>query len=74
VRGFFMACGTSGNQFKNAPMVGIFMAELIDATDRGIDHDHDPVQVIGRHTAMSINLGAFSRLRDPAPTSGSVMG
>lgn len=74
VRGYFMACGTSGNQFKNAPMVGIFMAELIDATDRGIDHDHDPVRVIGRHTAMSINLGAFSRLRDPAPTSGSVMG
>jgi sarcosine oxidase subunit beta len=24
--GFFMACGTSGNQFKNAPLAGQFMA------------------------------------------------
>ena len=26
--GFFMACGTSGNQFKNAPLAGQFMRAL----------------------------------------------
>ena len=29
--GFYMACGTSGNQFKNAPVAGMLMAELIDS-------------------------------------------
>lgn len=74
VEGFFMACGTSGNQFKNAPMSGIIMAELIDAADRGVDHDQDPVQLVGARTGRSINLGSFSRLRDKAVTSGTVMG
>lgn len=72
--GWFMACGTSGNQFKNAPLAGRFMAELIDATERGVDHDRDPVQVIGERTGQSIDLGAFSRLRTPASTTGTVLG
>ena len=45
--GFFMACGTSGNQFKNAPMAGQFMRALVDAADAGVDHDAEPVQFIG---------------------------
>jgi glycine/D-amino acid oxidase-like deaminating enzyme len=72
--GWFMACGTSGNQFKNAPMVGRFMAALVDARRRGIDHDTHPVGVTGDHTGQRIDLGAFSRLRAPAATSGTVMG
>jgi len=72
--GFFMACGTSGNQFKNAPLAGQFMRALIDAADAGIDHDRDPVQFAGPLTGRTINLGAFSRRRDPAVTSGTVMG
>jgi len=72
--GFYMACGTSGNQFKNAPLAGRFMRALIDAADAGVDHDADPVQVIGPKTRRPINLGAFSRRRDPAVTSGTVMG
>jgi len=36
-----MAVGTSGNQFKNAPVVGHLMAELIDRVEHGHDHDHD---------------------------------
>jgi len=72
--GFFMACGTSGNQFKNAPMAGIFLAELVEAAERGQDHDVDPVRVRGARTAMDIDVGAFSRLRQPGQTSGSVLG
>ena len=72
--GFYMACGTSGNQFKNAPLAGQFMRALIDAADAGVDHDADPVQFTGPLTGRTINLGAFSRRRDPAVTSGTVMG
>jgi sarcosine oxidase subunit beta len=72
--GFYLACGTSGNQFKNAPMVGIFLAELIEAADRGQDHDVDPVKVTGSRTGLGIDLSAFSRLRQPSTTSGTVLG
>ena len=72
--GFYMACGTSGNQFKNAPLAGQFIRALIDAADAGNDHDADPVQFTGRATGRTINLGAFSRRRDRTVTSGTVMG
>ena len=72
--GFYMACGTSGNQFKNAPLAGQFIRALVDAADAGVDHDADPVQFTGPLTGRAINLGAFSRRRDPAVTSGTVMG
>lgn len=72
--GFYQAIGTSGNQFKNAPMVGEAMAELIDAVERGHDHDRDPVRIALQHTGGELNLGTFSRLRSPAGTSGNVMG
>ncbi len=72
--GYFMACATSGNQFKNAPMAGRFMRALIDASAAGHSHDADPVHVVGPLTGRSINLGAFSRLRIPSATSGTVMG
>jgi sarcosine oxidase subunit beta len=72
--GYFMACATSGNQFKNAPMAGRFMRALIDAAAAGHSHDADPVRVTGPLTGRSIDLGAFSRLRTPAVTSGTVMG
>jgi len=72
--GFFMACGTSGNQFKNAPLSGKFMAAIIDAEANGTDHDAEPVQFVGARTGRSINLGSFSRRRQPSSTSGTVMG
>lgn len=72
--GFFMACGTSGNQFKNAPIVGQFMRDIIDAEQAGNDHDQQPVQFVGKRTGRTINLGAFSRRREKAKTSGTVMG
>ncbi len=72
--GFFMACGTSGNQFKNAPLAGQFMKAIIDAEAAGIDHDKTPVQFPGARTGRTINLGAFSRRREKSATSGTVMG
>ncbi|MEU4298924.1 oxidoreductase [Kitasatospora aureofaciens] len=61
--GYYVAMGTSGNQFKNAPLVGRFLAALIDAVEAGHDHDGDPVRHHGEHTGNVIDLGAFSRRR-----------
>jgi sarcosine oxidase, subunit beta len=61
--GWYMAVGTSGNQFKNAPLAGLLMAELVEACEAGRDHDREPVRVRGPHTGFEIDTGAFSRLR-----------
>ncbi len=73
--GFYVAIGTSGNQFKNAPVVGRFIATLVDRVEAGADHDADPVRFHAEHTGLEIDLGAFSRKR-PLNTgnSGTVMG
>lgn len=42
--GFYVAMGTSGNQFKNAPLAGRFLATLVDRVEAGHDHDHDPLR------------------------------
>ena len=62
--GFYMAIGTSGNQFKNAPVAGKMMAALIEACEAGHDHDRDPVMFHLDHLDMDISLGAFSRNRE----------
>jgi sarcosine oxidase subunit beta len=62
--GFYMAIGTSGNQFKNAPVVGHLMAELIDRCEKGHDHDADPVQVETRYTGLTLDAGFYSRGRE----------
>ncbi len=72
--GFYMACGTSGNQFKNAPMAATFIRLLIEAAEAGQDHDDDPISYIGPRSGRAINIGAFSRLREVQNTSGTVMG
>lgn len=73
--GFYVAMGTSGNQFKNAPVVGGFMTAIIDAVENGVDHDTDPVRFVGAHTGATIDLGAFSRRRPVnTATTGTVMG
>jgi sarcosine oxidase, subunit beta len=73
--GFYVAIGTSGNQFKNAPIVGRFMAALIHACENGHDHDSDPVIFRGNFTKNGINLGHYSRLRQPhAESANNVMG
>ena len=61
--GFYMAVGTSGNQFKNAPVAGALMAHLIEQVEAGHDHDADPLRLTLRHTEGEINIGFFSRNR-----------
>jgi len=62
--GYYLAIGTSGNQYKNGPAIGRLMADLIDACENGHDHDSDPVQVPLHHVDRALNTGIFSRNRE----------
>jgi sarcosine oxidase subunit beta len=73
--GFYMAVGTSGNQYKNGPIAGLLMAELIDACENGQDHDDEPVKVTCPITGLVLNAGFYSRNREINKNSSfSVLG
>ncbi|MCG8688019.1 MAG: FAD-binding oxidoreductase [Desulfobacterales bacterium] len=61
--GFYLAIGTSGNQYKNAPAVGDFMSELIQYCEGGNDHDKEPLQYKMKYINHTLNIGFFSRKR-----------
>ena len=73
--GFYMAVGTSGNQYKNAPVVGKLMTELIVQCESGTDHDADPIQYTLDNIKRAIDLSFYSRKRKINPDSSfSVIG
>jgi len=73
--GFYMAIGSSGNQFKNAPIAGKLMTALIDYCEAGNDHDADPLQFKLPRIARSIDVSHYSRRREiNANSSFSVLG
>lgn len=73
--GFYVAIGTSGNQFKNCHIAAYCMVQLIEAVEAGHDHDADPVKVRMPHTGFELDLGVFSRNREINEASSfSVLG
>ncbi len=74
VDGFYLAVGTSGNQFKNGPTVGLVMKTLIEYCESGKDHDTQPCQFECPLTGTVINLGSFSRKRIAKAGIGNVLG
>lgn len=75
VDGYYMAIGTSGNQFKNAPIAGRLMADMIDYCEAGGDHDREPLQLPLRQLDHTIDTGSFSRKRSLTKGSSfSVLG
>ena len=75
VDGFFMAIGTSGNQFKNAPGAGRLMARLIEYVESCGDHDARAMPFRLRHLDHTIDTATFSRRRAVNPDSSfSVLG
>ncbi len=68
--GFYMACGTSGNQYKNAPIAGKMMAALVAYCESGKDHDAAPLQFHLPYIDRSIDTGFYSRNR-PINTESS---
>jgi glycine/D-amino acid oxidase-like deaminating enzyme len=64
--GFYLACGTSGNCFKIAPLAGRIVSALVRGGDDGF-----PLPHLGR----SISLGYYSRLREvPSDAPRNVIG
>lgn len=75
LEGFYLAIGTSGNQYKTAPVVGKMMAELITQCETGRDHDRDPVKFHLEKMDHDIDMRFFSRLREiNRESSFSVLG
>ncbi|OUR76142.1 FAD-binding oxidoreductase [Alphaproteobacteria bacterium 46_93_T64] len=73
--GFYMAIGSSGNQFKNAPIAGKMMAALIEYCEDGHDHDASPLQFHLPYTGHDIDVGFYSRRRQiNSESSFSVLG
>ncbi len=62
--GFYMACGSSGNQFKNAPIAGKMMAALVDYCENGNDHDEAPLQFRMPYLDRDLDVGFYSRKRE----------
>ncbi|MEO0831543.1 MAG: FAD-dependent oxidoreductase, partial [Pseudomonadota bacterium] len=61
--GFYMACGTSGNQYKNAPIAGKLMAALVEHCENGANHDATPMSFRLPMIDREISAGFFSRKR-----------
>ena len=62
--GYYLAIGTSGNQYKNGPAIGLVLSEIIDACENGYDHDRQPVEVNLPNIDFKLNTGIFSRNRN----------
>lgn len=62
--GYYMAIGTSGNQFKNAGPVGYLMLQLINAVEGGHDQDADPIKYQAVYNDFIVDTGFYSRLRE----------
>lgn len=75
VDGFYMAIGTSGNQFKNAPGAGRLMARLVEHVESGGDHDAAPMPYRLANIDRTVDTATFSRRRRINPNSSfSVLG
>jgi sarcosine oxidase, subunit beta len=73
--GFYVAIGTSGNQFKNCHIAAYCLTKLIDEVEAGRDHDSDPVKVTMPYTGLELDMGVFSRNREiNKDSSFSVLG
>lgn len=73
--GFYLAIGSSGNQFKNSHVASYCLTKLIQKVESGHDHDSDPVRVEMPHTGLVMDMGVFSRNREVnTDSSFSVLG
>jgi len=73
--GYYMACGTSGNQYKNATVAARMMTGLIKYCESGNDHDKTPFRFRLIKLERELDVSFFSRLRTlNTESSNSVLG
>lgn len=68
--GFYVAIGTSGNQFKNAPVAGQIIATIVTACEAGHDHDASPAPMRLPRCGIDLDLSEYSRRREVDPDAG----
>ena len=74
INGYYMAMGSSGNQFKNAGAIGPMFADLVEKVENGYNHDFNSVKHKLKYTEGEIDMKIFSRLREPMKTATNVFG
>ena len=74
INGYYMAMGSSGNQFKNAGAIGPMFADLVEKVENGHNHDFNSVKHKLKYTEGEIDMKIFSRLRKPMKTAANVFG
>ena len=63
------------DRYKNAPVAGKLMAELVEYCESGNDHDRYPMPFLLDHIGFVLNTATVSRLRPINPESSfSVLG
>ncbi len=72
--GYYVCIGTSGSSFKTAPVLGLLMAEVIEACEGGKNIDEAPVQLTLPRIGATVDAGFLSRLRGRIQSSGTVIG
>jgi len=72
--GYYMAIGTSGNQFKCAGVAGRLMREIVVRNEAGEDTDAGWTFSLERSGTAIEPCAMFGRRRDVLETSGSVLG
>lgn len=66
--GLFVAMGTSGNQFKVAPIIGDIMKQIIQITEAGKEHTSETINSMV--SGASLDVKRYSRLRVPNAGGG----
>lgn len=67
--GYYVAIGTSGNQFKNGPVIGQIVTAIIEHCEAGHDHDVNPAPLHLERTGIDVDLSEYSRLREFDPSA-----
>ncbi len=72
--GFYVCIGTSGSSFKTSPVLGRYMAQLVDHCENGRDADVDPVPFRLPRIGRDLDPRFLSRLRGKIRTTATVIG
>ena len=59
--GIYMACRTSGNQYKNVPIAGNLMASLVEYYEAGNDHDASLLSFDSPYIGHKVDAVFYSR-------------
>jgi sarcosine oxidase subunit beta len=74
VPGYYVCIGSSGSSFKTAPVLGPYLAAIIEATENGNDLDKHPQSFRLERIGRTVSTAFLSRLRAQRHSTGTVIG